>query len=480
MNLKDIMMLFGKTPLRAALYADIEITRLLIKYGANLNLRLPDRSTVLHDAAKMGRPDHIEVLVEHGAKIDTRDRQGRTPLAVALSDTWNIGFDSYKDPVPTLLQKGALIRNLAWSSNAQKTAAELGVWMEAWPLSVLFLGFLVHFPLSPETKQGNNATLLDSATELHLAAIGSATFKNRLLSGLVSIDGIDLDAKDGLSLTPLEYAAICDETENMRTLIQAGADIHCTDENGLTLLHRAVLADRTGVIKTLIEEGEDINVRIIPPADLTADLPTHSELSDNDERWQPLVIATYSAKARLTPLQLAVLANRKDVITTLLDLKADLCAYAYPVMPVPWMAMRHSDDLYATLVAADAPIRPGDVSAAAQLSVLRKEEPGKEDRSTRLFMDYFTQCVAAGITVPPMTNYPNSEDMVEKGILAFAGLAERVWLREVSTCVMMVVVTAVFGKEELGFDDEEEEEVLEPPSPSSLTVEPDRGWRRAS
>jgi len=198
-------MLFGKTPLRAALYADIEITRLLIKYGANLNLRLPDRSTVLHDAAKMGRPDHIEVLAEHGAKIDTRDRQGRTPLAVALSDTWNIGFDSYKDPVPTLLQKGALIRNLAWSSNAQKTAAELGVWMEAWPLSVLFLGFLVHFPLSPETKQGNNATLLDSATELHLAAIESVTFKNRLLSSLVSIDGIDLDAKDGLSLTPLEY-----------------------------------------------------------------------------------------------------------------------------------------------------------------------------------------------------------------------------------------------------------------------------------
>ena len=95
-------------------------------------------------------------------------------------------------------------------------------------------------------------------------------------------------------------------------------------------------------------------------------------------------------------------------------------------------------------------------------------------------MDYVTQCVATGISVPPVTNYPNSEDMVEKGILAFAGLAERVWLREVSTCVMVVVVTAVFGKEELGFDEEEEEEVVEPPSPPSLEVEPDRGWRRAS
>jgi len=129
------------------------------------------------------------------------------------------------------------------------------------------------------------------------------------------------------------------------------------------------------------------------------------------------------------------------------------------------------------LVAAGAPIQPGDVSGATQLSVLRKEEPEKGDRTTRLLMDYVTQCVAAGISVPPLANYPNSEDMVEKGILVFAGLAERVWLRKVSTCVMMVVVTAIFGKEGLGFDDEEEEE---PPSPSSLEVEPDRGWRRTS
>ncbi len=252
--------------------------------------------------------------------------------------------------------------------------------------------------------------LLGSASELHLAAVGH---KDRILSPLVTLDGIDLNAKYSLSLTPLEYAAMCDETKSMRILIQAGAEIHCLDENGLTLLHRAVLADRSDIVKTLVEEGEDVNVRINPQGDLTADLPSASEELCN-ECHDDLIIRTYAAKSRLTPLQLAVLLNRNDVINTLLELKADLCPYEYPPLPLPWQALRHKDDLYATLMAAGAPVQPDDVSGISLITyVLKDDDPNREEKKRRVISDYIKYCQDNNISVPPLNEYPNPDDAVE-------------------------------------------------------------------
>ncbi len=430
----------------------------------------------------MGRPDHIKVLVEHGARIDTRDEQGRTPLAVALEDGigLSIGLGFYNDPVPILLQKGALIRNLAWSPQVEKELAEICTRIGVWPFSFLFLNLLTQLQEPVDSDQNKEATILSSASELHLAAVGH---KDRVLSALVTLDGINLNVKDNLGLTPLDYAAICNETKSMRILIQAGAEIHCVDKNGLTLLHRAVLADRSDIVKTLVEEGEDVNVRINPPSDLTADLPSASEELCN-ECHDNLIIGTYAAKSRLTPLQLAVLLIRKDVINTLIELKADLCPYEYPPLPLPWQALRHSDDLYAILMAAGAPVQPDDVSGIALITyVLKDDDPNKEEKKRRVISDCIKYCQDNNISVPPLNEYPNPEDAVERLTLLSGGLVEWMWLKKVSECMMMLLETTIFKRKDLILDDDdvnEDEKPPTPPSPSSLEVEPDRGWRRAS
>ncbi|PMD13518.1 ankyrin repeat protein, partial [Hyaloscypha hepaticicola] len=74
------------TPLRAALDKRVEITQLLIKYGANVKLRDTGRITVLHSAAMHGRVDIIRELLQHGADVNAKDIFGETPLAIALKD----------------------------------------------------------------------------------------------------------------------------------------------------------------------------------------------------------------------------------------------------------------------------------------------------------------------------------------------------------------------------------------------------------
>lgn len=81
----DIADSHGLTPLhQAAYWGETEITALLLKAGANVNAENNGKGwTPLHSAAVSGgmvsRRDVIELLVDAGAKADTKDKHGWTP-----------------------------------------------------------------------------------------------------------------------------------------------------------------------------------------------------------------------------------------------------------------------------------------------------------------------------------------------------------------------------------------------------------------
>lgn len=62
----------------------IEVTRLLIRNGANPNWTNQDGAGVLFHAAEKGLSDIIEVLLEHGTDANSVDRLGRTALLRAV------------------------------------------------------------------------------------------------------------------------------------------------------------------------------------------------------------------------------------------------------------------------------------------------------------------------------------------------------------------------------------------------------------
>jgi len=74
------------TPLHSAAAArQVEIARVLIAHGANVNATQAESGfTPLHEAALNGDLEFARLLLEHGADVNAKMKDGKTPLGFAL------------------------------------------------------------------------------------------------------------------------------------------------------------------------------------------------------------------------------------------------------------------------------------------------------------------------------------------------------------------------------------------------------------
>jgi ankyrin repeat protein len=74
----------GPPPFREAGNRDpVEALNVLLKAGADANAKMPDGSTLLHQAVTVRRTDAIRTLVAAGAKLDAVNKDNQTPLLLA-------------------------------------------------------------------------------------------------------------------------------------------------------------------------------------------------------------------------------------------------------------------------------------------------------------------------------------------------------------------------------------------------------------
>ena len=159
---------------------------------------------VLHAAAENGNIEIIEVLVSQGCHVDSRDKDGVTPLMLsALNDE------------PSAFQ--LLLQNSA----------------------------------DPCLKANNGYSLLHFATRGENASI-----MNKLLSL-----GLDIDSRDTQGATPLMYAAAFDKQSAFQLLIENGADPSLKADKAFSLLHYAVYGGNPSIINKLLSLGLDIDSR---------------------------------------------------------------------------------------------------------------------------------------------------------------------------------------------------------------------------
>lgn len=183
----------GATPLHGAAERGLpEVARSLIRRGANVNARRPERADMpLHFAANAAV---ASLLIEAGAEVEGLDRWGRTPLH------WAAQFGR-ADVVDLLLRAGARVDR----------------------------------PAS------------DGATPLHWAAQEGHAGVAQLLLGA----GAGVNRQDGDGRTPLHRAAWRGQGEVVEVLLGAGADPGIRSESGQTPWHEAKESGREAVAKRL-------------------------------------------------------------------------------------------------------------------------------------------------------------------------------------------------------------------------------------
>jgi ankyrin repeat protein len=196
----------GHSGLRTALHFGIHheaVVRVLLEHGADPNVRDEgDHAYPIHFAAERGELPIVTLLVEHGA-----DPQGAGTGHLLDAVGWAVCFDdaTHVDVARYLLAHGATYTLM--------TAVALGE-----PDAI-----------RDTVRAGENLDQRMDKTNRHRTATHLAIIKKQPASLATLIElGADLNAEDGLGLTPLDVAALNAEIDMANALIDAGARITLT------------------------------------------------------------------------------------------------------------------------------------------------------------------------------------------------------------------------------------------------------------
>jgi quinoprotein dehydrogenase-associated probable ABC transporter substrate-binding protein len=192
----------------------------------------------LYSAVTANDIDRVRYLLTHGAKVNSFDGDGNTPLINAT----RFGFSA----VATYLAEHKADANLA--DHSGWTPLMYAAWDDDPGLVKMLLA--------------HGANLLATESEgLTPLAIAAQNGKVKAAEALVAA-GADVNApvaKGGYS--PLMLASISGSVPLATSLIAHGAKVDATNPGGLTALMIAAANDRAGVVELLLRSGADVDAR---------------------------------------------------------------------------------------------------------------------------------------------------------------------------------------------------------------------------
>ena len=229
--------LFGTTLLHSASKSgNMELVRLLIQEGGDVNAQDEDGESPLHGA--MARSDNYNVartMIENGADLSSKAVDGKTPFHNIFNNTVShvLMRDDWLENMLPDSEAMSITHFLAWSSKSTPEIFQRGhLYDDADLLSADSFG----------------------RTCLHFAASRGNLGVLSYLLRRVSIE--DMEKKDIQGRTPFHYAAESSRAAGIiDTLVGRGCNIHAVDDTGRTALHWAARWNNFKAAKKLIAIG---------------------------------------------------------------------------------------------------------------------------------------------------------------------------------------------------------------------------------
>ncbi|MDF1797070.1 MAG: ankyrin repeat domain-containing protein [Coxiellaceae bacterium] len=224
-------------PLQAAVKnGHVEIVRILLYEGADVNFAYLGGTTLLYIAAQRGHIDVVNVLLAKGADVNLRYRDGSTPLYIAAQR-------GHIDVVNVLLAKGADV-NLRYRDGST-------------PLYIALLhGHIDVVNVLLAKGADVNLAYQDGSTPLYIAV------QNRHIDVVTALlaKGAGVNVAYNHRPFPLYIAAENGHIDMVNVLLAKGADVNLACQDGSTPLYIAIQHGHLDVVTALLAKGADVNL----------------------------------------------------------------------------------------------------------------------------------------------------------------------------------------------------------------------------
>ncbi|KAK7074366.1 hypothetical protein SK128_009451 [Halocaridina rubra] len=250
----------GNTPLHDAVVAGKDhIIQELQKYVEQrkgelvkfLNATNEKNATPLHIAACIGDVKIFRILMNAGANIRAKDKDGDTPLHVGIA----FGkYGIFKEILRYIESNNEVLYLLNAKNSVLKTPLHLAVHIG----HVGILNILLKAGAETSTKDGVGHTLLHIAVTAKKINVMQELLKFQKKRNKILINFVN--ETNSIQRTPLHYAAHIGSIPMFKLLIDVDADIKAKSEDGCTPLHYAVLAGKNKVVQEIVNLGKKSNI----------------------------------------------------------------------------------------------------------------------------------------------------------------------------------------------------------------------------